>query len=96
MTFHPCGAPGAIRTRGLQSRSLTLYPTELRVHPLASQMTLDYSNIEVDLCQGIFPGFSCNNFLPKKQKSDRKMPAALEKQITWYRRDGRRRHPDRG
>ena len=26
------GEPGAIRTRGLQSRSLTLYPAELRVH----------------------------------------------------------------
>ena len=26
------GTPGAIRTHGLQSRSLTLYPTELRAH----------------------------------------------------------------
>ena len=26
------GALGATRTRGLQSRSLTLYPTELRAH----------------------------------------------------------------
>ena len=25
-----CGAPGGIRTHGLQSRSLSLYPTELR------------------------------------------------------------------
>ena len=32
MTFHPCGEPGATRTRGLQSRSLTLYPTELMAH----------------------------------------------------------------
>ena len=27
-----CGAPDTIRTCGLQSRSLTLYPTELRTH----------------------------------------------------------------
>ena len=26
------GAPGAIRTPGLQIRSLTLYPAELRAH----------------------------------------------------------------
>ena len=31
------GALGATRTRGLQSRSLTLYPTELRAHALLSQ-----------------------------------------------------------
>ena len=28
------GAPGGIRTHGLQSRSLTLYPAELRAHTL--------------------------------------------------------------
>lgn len=28
--FH-CGAPGGIRTHGLQFRKLTLYPAELRV-----------------------------------------------------------------
>ena len=27
-----CGTPGWIRTSGLQSRSLSLYPTELRAH----------------------------------------------------------------
>ena len=39
------GALGATRTRGLQSRSLTLYPTELRALML-SFGKLDYYSIE--------------------------------------------------
>ena len=39
------GMPDAIRTHGLQSRSLTLYPTELRAH---IDLELNYYNISED------------------------------------------------
>ena len=43
------GTPGAIRTHDLQSRSLTLYPTELRAH-IALQ--LNYDSTETTENQG--------------------------------------------
>ena len=45
--------PGAIRTHGLQSRSLTLYPTELRARVLSFRK-LKYCNVNRRICQAFF------------------------------------------
>ena len=37
-----CGMPDAIRTHDLQSRSLTLYPTELRAHKRNNSFIIAY------------------------------------------------------
>ena len=49
------GEPGATRTRDLQSRSLTLYPTELRVHVSFGQPNQYITNGSV--CQGVSSRF---------------------------------------
>ena len=38
-----CGMPDAIRTHDLQSRSLTLYPTELRAHKRNNSFIIAYT-----------------------------------------------------
>ena len=52
------GALGATRTRGLQSRSLTLYPTELRAHASFPFGELDHYSTGIFLCQAVCLAFS--------------------------------------
>ncbi len=59
------GTPGAVRTHGLQSRSLTLYPAELR-----ALNRLDYTRV-ARFCQGLVEAGSVQSSIQKKSKIEK-------------------------